>query len=215
MYNSVDIAKDFGIHHRGLLRIIRSNIDRLSELSDKMFTESSYTSIQNKKIIMFLVSEDGLKLLMSSRALSKNYKACVKYLELFGDSISVVVKSNSRFEDDYFSILSDFVGNKNIIRQYPIAGYRVDFFIDPCSVFIEFDEEHHLSKSNKERDDERWNKINAEHKSLTGQNAKLIRVRKGGEIKSLGVLSGFLSLNSKEFMIAEHGVENSDIHLCD
>ena len=144
MFTSLDISNDFRIQHRTILRMIRAEEDRLQELSGKMFTLGEYTSLQNKNLPMYLISEDGLKLLMNNRSLSKNHAACLKYFEKFGDKASVVIRSKSRFEDDYYSLLCDFVGAKNIIRQYPIAGFRVDFFIDVCSVFIEFDEEKHI-----------------------------------------------------------------------
>ena len=214
MFTSLDISSDFGITHRHILRTIRAESLRLAELADKMFTLSEYTSIQNKKIPMYIISEDGLKLLMNNRSLSKNHAACLKYFEKFGDKASVVIRSKSRFEDDYYSMLCDFVGAKNIIRQYPIAGFRVDFFIDPCAVFIEFDEEQHLSASHKKRDVARWDAIDKEYKSLTGRNATLIRVEKGGEIKSLAMLAGFLSLNSTSFIINHTGCESKLIHTC-
>lgn len=214
MFTSLDISRDFCVHHRHILRLIRIEMDRLRELSDKMFTPCEYTSIQNKKLPMYTISEDGLKLLMNNRSLSKNTYACIKYLEKFGDKASVVIRSKSRFEDDYYSMLCDFVGAKNIIRQYPIAGFRVDFFIDACSVFIEFDEEQHLSASHKKNDSDRWEIINKEYKSLTGCDATLIRVEKGGEIKSLAMLAGFLSLNTASFMINHTGCESKLIHTC-
>ena len=214
MFNSTDVSREFGILHKHLMELIRKDSYRLQELADKMFTLSEYTSLQNKKLPMYIISEDGLKLLMNNRSLSKNHTACLKYLEKFGDRASVVIRSKSRFEDDYYETLCDFVGSKNIIRQYPIAGFRVDFFIDPGSVFIEFDEEQHLSTSHRKSDSDRWEIINKEYKSLTGCDATLIRVEKGGEIKSLAMLAGFLSLNAAHFMISHTGCESKLIHTC-
>lgn len=214
MFSSLTVSNDFNIQHRNLLRTIRSEIENLSELAQNMFNETTYTSEQNKVLPAYDISHDGMKLLLNNRSISKNPEQTLRYLKMMGDDVSVVVKSKSRFEDSYYSILCEFIGKSSVIRQYPIAGYRVDFFIDIAGVFVEFDEEHHLSKKQVEADKYRWSVISREYEKLTERKPQLIRVRKGGEIKSLSVIAGYVQLNTRNEFITMNGIEDGDIHIC-
>lgn len=216
MYTSKDISDMFGIMHRDVTRKIRSIIEELRELSSDMFIESEYI-VRGHKYTCYNVTRNGVLMLFQSRMFSSGKcHAEIKSKILSGCEIEhqVVVGRASRFEDSFYSMLCDFVGKESIVRQFPVLNYRVDFFIKPCSLFVEFDEEQHLSATAKENDQKRWDEISNEIESIASVKPRLVRVKKGGEISALSKIAACICREAPDWMIEEKEIEKYNVHIC-
>lgn len=157
-FTTLDLAKDFGIKHKDILRRVRNILMSYSGLDDD-FIESVYKSSEGNTLPLYKMSHKGVKLLLSIVCLRKKqnnwrdiYLFCLYHFE-------ILVGSMSRLEDDYYNILCDFIGSENIEKQVKFLQYRIDFHIKETNIFIEYDEPHHLSVKNKILDETRWLEI--------------------------------------------------------
>jgi very-short-patch-repair endonuclease len=117
-------------------------------------------------------------------------------LSEFGHDFVIAFSSRTRHEDSFSSMLNEFLPLDKIIREYPIAGKRIDFYMPEYSLAIEYDEEQHFSKDSKEKDCERWNAIQSYVISELEDPMTLIRVKKGGEIKGLSSIAAWIASNT-------------------
>ena len=217
MLTSRDLSLKFGVVHRDICNRIKSIKDELLELSEGMFIESEY-SVRGKSYSCYSISSKGIVVLLqyrmfSSSALHAEIKSNI--LSYYKIDHTVVIGRASRFEDSFYSMLCDFIGRNNIIRQFPVLNYRVDFFLKCCSLFIEYDEEQHLSKRASDDDAKRWDEISKEIESISGVKSKLIRVRKGGEITALSKIAACICREAPDWMIKEKEIEDYHVHVCD
>lgn len=216
MISSKYLAETFGLVHRDIRKRIGLLESELCEMSAGMFVPSSYV-VRGHTYASYDISDTGVALLLQSRMFSSSPRHAElksKILTSIGVRHEVVIGRASRFEDSFYSMLCDFVGRSNIIRQFPVLGYRVDFFIKIASVFIEFDEEQHLSKSAKQKDSQRWGEISKEIESVTGVVPKLIRVQKGGEVAALAKLAACICREAPDQFIEVNGIERDNVYLC-
>jgi len=217
MYTSKDLAEAFGLVHRDITKRIKAIIDELAEMSDGMFIDSSFTS-RGKTSHCFKITKSGMPLLLQYRMFSSSPSHASLKSKILSDyeiEHQVVVGRASRFEDSFYSMLCDFVGKESVVRQFPVLKYRVDFFIKPCSLFVEFDEEHHLSATAKANDKKRWDEISDEIESITSVKPRLIRVKKGGEVSALSKIAACICREAPDWMIDEKEIEKYNIHICD
>ena len=195
-FTTLDLAKDFGIEHKNILRRVRNILMSYNGLDDD-FIESVYKSSEGNTLPLYKMSHKGVKLLLSYSMFKKKTEQLERYLSLLSVSFEILVGSMSRLEDDYYNILCDFIGSENIEKQVKFLQYRVDFHIKETNIFIEYDEPHHLSVKNKILDETRWLEIAANYYANNSSHPTLIRVRKGGEIKSLAIISSLMSEHFK------------------
>lgn len=191
-----EISDQFKVNHRYLMKIVRDIISSDPELFYSYFHKSSYISKQNKSIAMYDMGCDGFQILTSSNLMSRGESAMTKarILNEFGSDCYVVAQKGSRFEDSYYNLLCDFCPDVKIIRQFPVIGMRVDFYLEGFGIFIEYDEEQHLSASHKVKDEDRWAAISKHLTEIYMSKPWLIRVRKGNEIESLRAIAGVMSI---------------------
>ena len=217
MYTSKDLADMFKVVHRDVKNRIRMIMDELGEMSDGMFIDSSFT-IRGKTNSCYEITKSGIIVLLQYRMFSSSPSHAEMKSKIFSEyeiEHQVVVGRASRFEDSFYSMLCDFVGKESVVRQFPVLNYRVDFFIKPSSLFVEFDEEQHLSATAKANDEKRWNEISEEIESITSVKPKLIRVRKGGEITALSKIAACICREAPDWMIEKKEIEKYNIHICD
>lgn len=191
-----EIAERFSKTHRDVLRAVkRLDIDGVSMA---LFKPYKYTSKQNKRLDAYSMGIDGFCLLTDTWGFSRGESAPVKaeILSEFGHSFVVALSSRSRHEDNFHSMLSDFLCHEYIVREYPIAGRKIDFYIPEYSLAIEYDEEQHFSKSSMEKDKERWEAIQDYARLEFDDPISLIRVDKGHEVKGLARISAWIALNT-------------------
>ncbi len=193
---TLEISEMFGKVHRDVLRHVRRFEN--DEISMSLFKSYKYTSLQNKKLPAFSMGIDGFCLLTDTWGYSRGESAKVKagILSDFGHDFVITFSSRTRHEDSFSSMLNEFLSDDKIIREYPIAGKRIDFYMPEYSLAIEYDEEQHFSKDSKEKDCERWSIIQSYVISELEDPMSLIRVKKGEEIKGLSNIAAWIASNT-------------------
>jgi len=192
---TLEIAAYYGMQHKTVLERVRSLIASDIEYPH-MFTEIEYKNSRGRTYTAFKMGVEGFSVLSEYRSFQGVKKAII--LSEFGEQVVVVGKKRTRHEDAFFHMLCEFLPHLRVVRQFPIAGYRVDFYIEKAGLFIEFDEEQHFSKRAQDEDYLRWTEINDHIGKRDGKSVPLIRVNKGCEIYGLSLIMSFLALNSPD-----------------
>ena len=187
-----ELSKLFSMNHRDVMRVIKNTKHQ------SLFTQSTYVSLQNKNLNTYTMGVDGLMLLLSRNAFQrgKNLAIGCNLLSEFGVTSSITMYERNFGEDDFYSMLCDFLPNTEITRQYSIAGYKVDFYIDECHLIIEYDEHHHSIESIKSGDDEREAAIKKYVMDEYDDVQHIIRVKHGLEVCGLSKIAGYIALNT-------------------
>ena len=130
------------------------------ELSKKdflnLFTDSKNSISNNVKNIILLTASGYLKLVRSFEE-KIDYVKLNKIYNLLGgyDNPNLYI-SNSRFEIMFKKILFEVFDSLDldIITQYKVDKYRVDFYIPAFNVVVEYDEEGHKYRYKEDRERE-------------------------------------------------------------
>ncbi len=189
-----EIADAFGLLNTNLMRTVRNH------LHTGLFTPTKYTSPQNKVLDCYSMGEKGVSLLLNRLQFrtAERLPIASVLLESFGIESDVKLYERANTEDNFYRMLCEFFSEDGLTveRQYSVNGHRIDFHIPEVGLFIEFDEPYHKLPAQAEKDKERWLAINDyfyyEEESLV----EIIRVNAGEEIKGLGVIAGYITLNS-------------------
>ena len=192
---STEIADRFSKTHRHVLRSIGKLIKEDCN-AEQFFTESEYTSQQNKKLPCYEMSFSGFSLLTDTWGFSRGDSAPIKaaIISEFGESCVVLSSSRTRREDCFYDMLTEIFPFTKIFRQYHIAGYRADFYMPEHFLFIEFDEEQHFSSSAKKEDADRWAAIRGFIMEKFDDKIELIRVDVGNELRGIGAIAGYMAM---------------------
>ena len=151
------------------------------ELSKKEISKYIKTMIPNNIKAIILFTSSGYLKLAKTFANNAEYKIIKKVYEFLGgdENIDIYV-SNERFEISFFKLLKEALKEIDVklIHQHYVSGYRIDFFLPEYNLAIEYDEEHHKSRTKEDKIRER------EIKKETG--CKFIRCSyKDSNIKNL------------------------------
>lgn len=154
--SSVQIAQQYNKRHKNVLRDIRSILKREDNFYLE-FIEGVYVDSNSRMMPCFYISKKGEK------RLHDRYKYNSRTASL---------------EKSFYEWLRILFPNQNIIKQYPILNYRIDFYIKSLNIAIEYDENAH--KYNKEKDILRQFDIQKEIPDI-----HFIRVKEGKEVEGI------------------------------
>ena len=200
-----EMATMFGKVHRDVVRSVNTVI---SSIDDKQITDAIFGDgfhiVRGNKYKHFEMNLDGFLLLTDTASFSRGQSAAVKasIIAEFGGSCAVISSLRTRFEDDFSRMLKQFFSKHEIKREVPIGGFRVDFLFAGTSLVVEYDEEYHLPKSQKEIDSKRDEILLSEFEITT------VRVAKGKEVEGLAVIAGTLSILCGAEEITRYGESN-------
>lgn len=160
---SWDIAK---IHDKEPKRVneqFKRNKERFEEEKDffeltifkyiKYFSTNSETLGPNTKSILLFTASGYLKL-VKTFASNTEYKIIKQIYEFLGGNESIdIYVSNERFEILFFKLLKEALKEIDVklIHQHYVLGYRIDFFLPEYNLAIEYDEDHHKSRTREDR----------------------------------------------------------------
>ena len=192
---TLEIAECYEIPHADILKRVRLLVASDIEYPH-MFTEIGYRSSRGKTYPAFKMGVEGFSVLSEYRSFQGVKKAII--LSEFGEQVVVVGKKRTRHEDAFFHMLCEFLPHLRVVRQFPVAGYRVDFYVEKAGLCVEFDEEQHFSRKAQDEDYLRWTEINDHIGKRDGKSVPLIRVNKGCEIYGLSLIMSYLALNSPD-----------------
>ncbi|MGL5752100.1 MAG: Rha family transcriptional regulator [Paraclostridium sp.] len=151
MITSKIFSDVIGKKHKHVIDKIANEIKKNTNLKCE-FTESTYTSIQNKNVKCYLLTDSGLKHLIKTTK-----DITLEMIQQLGVNDIDVIYSNSRFEISFINMLEEALDTFNIkgIKQYNVDRYRIDFYIPEYNIAVEYDEEQHYNKVNMKLDMER------------------------------------------------------------
>ena len=181
-------------------KAVRTHVDKEDKEIIRILTPGGK---QNVKII----NESGLWCLIeNNRLISCDTKqSFIKWLSSEGlIHKSKVIKSRKEIEFKYHleklfktakRVVESYINKENskivfeIIPQYPVLNYKIDFYLPFFNLAIEYDE--HTHKSNTDYDNKRQREIE-EYFESKGSYIEFIRVEEGNEEKEIGELIGHL-----------------------
>ena len=118
-------------------------------LGDGNFSESKYIS-RGKEYKEYLVTKEGVEILINRIKFCKEeeYENMIKELEdIYGCKLKhkglVYVRDEIIFKEGLLEIAKML--DIEILFQYPVGKYKVDFYIPSIDYVIEYDEPHHKS----------------------------------------------------------------------
>ncbi len=199
-----EIADLFKIEHRNLKRTV-DEIYESGIFSQSEIVKGKYKTNQNKSHECFDLSENVVVYLLSTRRAFRDgqerIEVCSKLLGSMKIKHDVLIGEATRSERKFGIMLEEFFGDElEIIPQYSVCGYRIDFYIPVMSIAIEYDERHHLTQPNLEKDMERVNSINKYMKGLEDcGEVKWVRVNEGFEVQGIRDLMGLILHEGLEF----------------
>ncbi len=203
---TTEIADLFKMEHRNLKRMVSEIFDS-GIFSQSEIAKEKYTTGQNKTHECFELSENVVAYLISTKRAFRDgqerIEACSKLLDSMKIKHDIIIGDATRSERKFGIMLDEFFGDDlEIIPQYSVCGYRIDFYIPAMSIAIEYDERHHLTTANSEKDAERVESINEYMKGLEDcGEVKWIRVSEGFEIQGIRDLMGLILHDGLEFYL--------------
>ena len=98
---------------------------------------------------MFELTKDATKMLLSKKRGVEQYM-----LDELGISDLTIVHTHTRFEVAFGDMLTEALNeiDLEVIPQYNVDGYRIDFYIPSLNIAVEYDEEHHYNQINQSND---------------------------------------------------------------
>jgi very-short-patch-repair endonuclease len=165
----------------------------LADLGDEDLDvfKTNPTNSQDSRLKKFnIISESGaLKIIAKSRKLSGAKKELlIKALGLKTDTLVLKSNKEAEFGEMLIDTLSTFKPELQIVTQYVVSDYQLDFYIPEANLVIEFDETAH--KYRKQQDIVRENKLKAV------LDCKIIRVNEDDNLsKAIGNILREVMLN--------------------
>ena len=157
-------------------------IDNVNNAGTTFIAESGYLKIAN----CFSYGKEYVDQVMS------------KYFQ----NDNLVFIANNVFEYEFGQLLSGlFSGIYDVIPQYIVGDYRVDFYIPDLNLVIEYDEEHHAQQLLDDELRERFIK-----KEI---NCDFIRVEKGNEVEGLNQIIKYVMYENRVLQLPQ-GLEGID-----
>lgn len=191
-----EIADRFGKVHRNLMRDVARLLEHDDPCVNSMFVKSSYISLQNKRLSCYTMGVSGFCLITDTWGYSRGRSAPVKaeILSEFGETFVVVGSARTRHEDNFYRMLTEFLSKDKVIKQFPIGGHRVDFYLPDYSLVIEYDEEGHFSAAAKRADEGREVAVRHLFSSEFDDSVIFVRVSKGDELAGLSRIAATIAL---------------------
>lgn len=148
--SSKTIAEQLGKKHSHVMSKIKE------VLGVAEFSEREYKDSRGKPQPELMITKYSLKKLLSRY----RYVAPEQYKALGVEDIDVI-HTYTRFEVSFCSMLEEALKELNIdvVKQYNIDGYRIDFYIPSLNIAVEYDEAQHFIKTNIKKDNDRQSYI--------------------------------------------------------
>lgn len=143
------------LKHKTLLEIIRDEFEDEIGLGKVVF--SHYKNSQNKEQPMYILTPSQAKQIFIRTKSKPTREFCEKY----SMNIEFNIVSKTRFEISFGKLLTEALEELGleIIPQYRVDNYRVDFYIPSKNIVVEYDEQQHFTEANQKNDSERQKHI--------------------------------------------------------
>ena len=140
---SLEMVELTGKNHSHIMRDIRDEIDSLENEGLIAFELSEYRDSTGRKLPMYIINKKGLKILAHRYRNVKNnrFHEILKEKGIILDTFH----TKTRFEYSFGKALKEALGELGIevIEQYLVKIYKIDFYLPCYKLAIEYDEEQH------------------------------------------------------------------------
>lgn len=182
------VANELGVEHKNLIAKIEGYIKKF--MTDKNFEEfyipSTYKVEENFKTYKnYLITKKGMELIIQNSQFTKSFQAqkCREIYKALGGNKNIeLVSASTRFELSFGDMLIKALKELNIevIKQYYIDGYKIDFYIPNKNIAVEYDEQQHeyQMKQDKEREEYIKSKLNCKFIRCNYINEDIVNVMK-------------------------------------
>lgn len=164
------VASELGVNHRDLTKKIDSYIKRFGGAKSfaGFYIPSNYVHSQNKQTYRnYLITKKGMELIIQNSQFTKSFQAqkCREIYKTLGGKENIeLVSASTRFELSFGNMLIKALKELNIevIKQYYVDGYKIDFYIPSKNIAVEYDEQQHKHqiKQDEEREEYIKSKLN-------------------------------------------------------
>lgn len=217
--NTKTLSELFGMRHDHLLRSVDLCVKKY-EISEHSIEEVSYPSSQNKKTRSLNLTSDVVAFLLSSKPTftntDKKRVVASEILNELGYETKIVLGNRTRSEEVFHGDLIKFMAGSKIIRQYPIAGFLIDFYLPEFDIFIEYDDSYHFTPEQKAKDAGRLETIgNAFAMVNEGDKPNLVRILEGREMEGLRKLVSMMYLSHNNSALEIEGCNEYEVQCTD
>lgn len=198
--NTKELAERFDIEHKQIL----SYIERLQDMfGDAQVYNQTYVSEQNKVLPAYELSNEAVIYLLTSKRMFRNspdrLKTCSDILYDLGAEHTIVLGEATRKEAIFYDMLVDFFPDLTILSQFPVNRYLIDFYLPEYNIAVEYDETHHKSDTQTDKDLARMKDIDSYLKNVSDDeqaSVTWVRVNEGEEVKGLRLVLDTLHIES-------------------
>ena len=160
--SSREVAEMMEMNHKDLLRKIDGINEEQSNINmDKYWLKNTYKDSRGKTWREFLVSLDGIDILIKRSRKTQKLKRAIEFLKQHEYKNKEIVLSK-RFEESFGHNLKNTLKalDIDVEDQKYCLGYRIDFYIPKYKIAIEYDEYQH--KYTKDADYDRQHFLSIE-----------------------------------------------------
>lgn len=148
LYKAQDLLYGYGMDRKKVSNTISNwkiSMETDSSLSQVVVVKNGYSEKRGTYL-------DKTYILMLAGYISKDVTIIKE-----DDNAQVIVVKPHRKELCFGEILIEALKELNleVIPQYRVGNYRIDFYIPKYNIAVEYDEQHHFTEENKEKDNMR------------------------------------------------------------
>lgn len=171
---------------------IRDNVDNEDKIVVKLSDIQDGLPDHMKGSKITIVNKRGLSnLILKSEKLSKKDKDY--FIKIFDIKNSFYSRREIEFKDELFDFFKSI--GLNVVHQYTVGKYRVDFYVPYLNIVIEYDENEH---SNYNINNEKARELFV----INSLKCRIIRISdKKSNAYNLGLITKELFINKQDFKV--------------
>lgn len=142
------------LRHDTLRNIVKDEFEE--EINSQKILEVETKGRTNSKKVFILTPNQAKQIFIRTKT-----KPTREFCEKYNMSIEFNIVSKTRFEISFGKLLTEALEEfgLEIIPQYRVDNYRVDFYIPSKNIAVEYDEQQHFTEPNQKNDSERQKHI--------------------------------------------------------
>lgn len=142
------------LRHDTLRSIVKDEFEE--EINSQKILEVETKGRTNSKKVFILTPNQAKQIFIRTKT-----KPTREFCEKYNMSIEFNIVSKTRFEISFGKLLTEALEEfgLEIIPQYRVDNYRVDFYIPSKNIAVEYDEQQHFTEPNQKNDSERQKHI--------------------------------------------------------
>ena len=162
------VAEELGVEHKSLLRKIDGYVNKFGseKINNEFYIENTFEN-RGKQYRNYLITKKGMELIIQNSQFTKSFQAqkCREIYKALGGNENIeLISASTRFELSFGKMLIKALKelNMEVIKQYYVDCYKIDFYIPSKNIAVEYDEKQHKHqiKQDEEREEYIKSKLN-------------------------------------------------------